>query len=342
MNGTIEIVNNPRLENNTVDSRPGLLTIPNNVYNGYIQGVFPPFAVQQGDHFRSIVNCEYGQRSCYVVFRLDYQVDNGPIVNLWAFGERYEGTYYEADIDLSALAGRNVKFILGANANGSPFGDRAIWVAPSIVRSGGPIPTTTSIATSTAVPTVVAPTSTPTAVPVQPTATFTPVPIFTATIPAPVTSGTLPYTNQRYGFGFTYPANGVITVSQDSFAHLNLPFTPGTNLVEKYLEVIVFENVATCSSPLARGAIAGSVTSEQVTAMNGLQFLKESGQEGAAGQVYEWIAYSTSRGTACVTLNFVLHSTNPSNYPVPPPLYNKDLESAVLLDIVSSFNWTVP
>jgi len=343
-NGTIQIVNNPRLENNTVDSRPALLTIPENVYNGYIQGLFPPFTVQSGDHFKSIVNCEYLQRDCYAVFRLDYQIDNGPIQNLWAFGERYEGLFYQADIDLSLLAGKNVKFALRVNANGSPTGDRAVWVAPAIVRSGQapsvPTATATPSATNTA---ITAPVSTQafTQVPAATTETPTPSPTLTATLP-PVNADQLTYANQKYGFQFTYPASSNITASQDGFVHMNLPFISGTNLIEKYLEVTVFENVSPCTSPLTKGYAPGSIVSELVTNPNGIQFTKESGQEGAAGQIYEWVAYSTVKGTACISLNFVLHSANPYNYPVPPPVYNKDLESTVFLDITSTFNWTIP
>jgi hypothetical protein len=349
MNGTIMVVNNPLLENNTVDSRSALLTVPQNVYNGYIQGAFPPFAVQNGDHFKSIVNCEYLQRNCYVVFRLDYQIDNGPVQNLWAFGERYEGLYYQADIDLSPLAGQNVKFILRTNANGSPVGDRAVWVAPAIVRSGGsviPVPTVTLTVPSPVTPfptsmiTSTAAVSTP-AVPAVTTETATPIPTPTATLTPPVNPGQLTYNNQKYGFQFMYPANGVITTSQDNFAHLNLPFVGGTNLVEKYLEVTVFENAATCTSPLTNGYAPGSFESQQVTGNTGIQFTRESGQGGAAGQIYDWIAYSTPKGTTCISMNFVLHSTNPFNFPV-PPVYNKDLESAIFLDVISTFGWTTP
>jgi len=342
-NGTIQIVNNPRLENNTTDVRPALLTIPQNVYNGYIQGAFPPFTVQSGDHFRALVNCEYLQWNCYAVFRLDYQIENGPIQNLWAFGERYEGLIYQSDIDLSPLAGKNVKFILRVNANGSPTGDRVMWVAPAIVRSGPvlPVPTASATVTPSALPVLG---STQTAVPVPATATATstpPLPTLTATLP-PINAGQLTYVNQKYGFQFIYPASSSLTTAQDSFARINLPFVSGTNLIEKYLEVTVFENVSTCTSPFTSGHAPGSIVSESVTNSNGIQFVKESGQEGAAGQVYEWVAYSTVKGTACVSLNFVLHSANPSNYPVPPPVYNKDLESAIFLDVASSFKWTAP
>jgi hypothetical protein len=340
--GTVVGIDNPLLENNTLFQGRALLTIPQNVYNGHIQGIFPPFTVQIGDRFKSIVNCEYRQRSCYVVFRLGYQVDNGPVQNLWAFGERYEGLYYQADIDLSSLAGQNVKFILGVNANGSPTGDRAMWVAPAIVRSGAayPVaPTATLTVTPSSTP---APgtTLTSTAVPATATETPTPAPTFTATFPPP--AGQLTYTNQKYGFHFTYPASAVVTTSQDNFARLNLPFTSGTNLVEKYLEVTIFENASSCTSPLTNGHTPGSFESQPMTGMNGIQFVRESAQESALGQIYNWIAYSTTKGTACISLNFVLHSTNPLNNPVPPPVYNQDLESAAFLDILSSFNWITP
>ena len=127
----------------------------------------------------------------------------------------------------------------------------------------------------------------------------------------------------------------------DSFAHLNLPFTSGTNLVEKYLEVTVFENLSTCTSPLTNGFTPGSFESQSITSLNGIQFVRESAQENALGHVYDWVAYSTVKGTACISLNFVLRSTNPMNSPA-APVFNKELESAAFLDIASSFNWTVP
>ena len=46
--------------------------LPQNINNGYIQGIYPSYKVKSGDKFRTIVNCENGATSCYVVFRLDY------------------------------------------------------------------------------------------------------------------------------------------------------------------------------------------------------------------------------------------------------------------------------
>jgi hypothetical protein len=143
----------PKLENGIVDSAPGLLVSPQNKYDGYVQGFFPEYTVQAGDHFQASVGCAYGS-SCYVTYRLDYQINNGAINILWSWKEKNEGRIYQLDKDLSALAGKKVSFILTLLATGSATGDRAIWGQPRIMQSGGPTPTSTPI---TPVPTVTTP-----------------------------------------------------------------------------------------------------------------------------------------------------------------------------------------
>ena len=177
--GFVLNITSPRLENGVTDTRPGLLTFPQNASTGYIQGAYPNFAVQSGDRFKATLNCEYGASDCFVIYRLDYRIGGGPVQTLGTFGERYDGLYYAADVDLTVLAGQNVNFILTLLANGSAVGDRALWVAPRIVRSafiGG---------SSLSVPE-------PTTVPVTETAasapTETATPIDTA-IPTPTVSG---------------------------------------------------------------------------------------------------------------------------------------------------------
>lgn len=137
-------VDSPRLENGTTDSAPGLLVAPQNKYNGYIQGFFPEYTVQPGDHFQASVGCAYGS-SCYVTYRLDYQINNGAIKILWSWKEKNESRIYQLDKDLSALAGKKVSFILTLLATGSATNDRALWGQPRIVQSGSPIPTNTPI-----------------------------------------------------------------------------------------------------------------------------------------------------------------------------------------------------
>ncbi len=136
----------PQLENGTTSTAPGLIVNPQHVAGGYIQGVYPAFTVQAGDRFQSIVNCAYNAPSCYVNFRLKYQVGSGPVNTLWTFNERFEGLFFRANVDLSSLAGQSVKFILyvaDVPGHGTPAGDRAQWVDTKIARGGGtsiPIP----------------------------------------------------------------------------------------------------------------------------------------------------------------------------------------------------------
>ena len=135
-NGSVLSQATPKFENGTTASNPGLLVSPNNVYNGFVQGIYPPYSVKRGDRFQTTVGCEYDTTFCYVAFSLRYQIGSGPIHTLWTFRERYEGLTYSANINLDWLAGKDVKFILYMSAYGSPTGDTAIWGHPVIVGSG--------------------------------------------------------------------------------------------------------------------------------------------------------------------------------------------------------------
>ena len=145
--GFVLPVSNPKLEDGTLDTAPGLILFPQNKYDGYIQGTYPEITVQSGDRFQGIVNCAYSF-PCYVTFRLDYQVGTGPVTTFWTWKEKNEGKYYRFDKDLSSLTGKNVKFILTILSTGPTTGDRALWGQPRIFRTGyvtpTPMPTTPS------------------------------------------------------------------------------------------------------------------------------------------------------------------------------------------------------
>ncbi len=128
--GFVLKVDNPQLENGARDGGSGLITNPQNAYNGDIHGKFPAFRVQSGDRFQAKINCAYGSTACYVTFRLDYQIGNGPVINYWTFREKYEGQFYSANVDLTALAGSDVKFILTVLSSGPASGDRARGPTP--------------------------------------------------------------------------------------------------------------------------------------------------------------------------------------------------------------------
>lgn len=128
------------------------------------------------------------------------------------------------------------------------------------------------------------------------------------------------------------PPGSTIDSQTDTTGRVFLPFTAGTNLGQKYLDVLVTPNATVCKDPHT----SQMSTSENVT-INGIQFLKETGSEGAAGNIYDWVGYSTMKGTSCINLTFILHSTNPGVYPTPPPLFDKAAESAVFPVIMSTY-----
>jgi len=134
-NGFVLKQTTAKLEDGTSLTRPSLLTVPQNSFNSYIRAVYPSVKVQKGDHFRTIVNCEGGASSCGVLFRVDYQLANGIVHDFWAFGEQYDGKYFTVDLDLSSLAGQDVKFVLSVLSLGPASGDRALWVEPRIVHN---------------------------------------------------------------------------------------------------------------------------------------------------------------------------------------------------------------
>jgi hypothetical protein len=172
------------MEDGSTENEPGLLTVPQDKNNGIIGGQYPAFTIQTGDRFRTIVNCQYDSKKCDVVFRLDYK-NNGEVKTLASWHEIYEGKYYFVDLDLSALAGETVKFILVVSANGAQKNDNAIWLNPHIIRQGTPPATSTPTPTLTPTPT---PTLTPTHTP-TPTSSYTPSATFTFT-PTPTATPT--------------------------------------------------------------------------------------------------------------------------------------------------------
>lgn len=327
-NGFVLKVSNPKLETGAIDPRPALLTFPQALNNGYIQGFYPPFRVQRGDRFRSTINCEGGASLCYVAFRLDYQTGSDPIQTFWGpFLEKVDTPtprFFNVDLDLNSLAGRDVKFILTVLAAGSAQQDRALWVGPYIYRSGatggatgGGSTGTTATATGTG--TVATGTATATA---------------TATATGTGTSGATSYQNTRYNFKFTLPAGATIASQSDNLGRVNLPkVTNGTNLSEKYIEVTVTEGL----NPCAVQNYEGGTAIEHVT-INNIAFDRQTGQGVAAGNIYDWIGYSTVRNNACIVLAFILHSTNPANYPTPPPVFDMAQETAVVNTVMNSYS----
>ena len=177
--GFIRTVEQPRMENGEISSLPGLLMVPSNSETGYVQGVFPEYEIQAGDHLQATVGCEYGFAPCSMLFRIAYQDSSETMTDLWSIGEFYDGQSFDLDLDLSPLAGRKVRLILSVSPLGDPNGDRALWIAPRITRTlvptTTPEPTATIMPTNTPIPGSPTPSQTPTAA-ASPTFTATPIP----------------------------------------------------------------------------------------------------------------------------------------------------------------------
>jgi hypothetical protein len=161
-------------------------------------------------------------------------------------------------------------------------------------------------------------------------------PTATPTATSNPTTGWNTYQNNNYGFTFKFPPGSTVTNRTNNGARILLPITAGTNLIEKFIDVTVVEGANPCKAPDPGGPVSAS---ETVT-INGIQFLKETGAGAGAGNLYEFVAYSSMSNNACVSLSFVLHSANIGNYTTPPPEFNKAAESAVFDEIIKTFDWT--
>lgn len=137
--GFVLSIADPKLETGTQAGVQALETHPlwssNAAWagNGSIKGVYPPVNIQSGDHFVAQVGCLHGGASCDVQFYLRYDAGSG-VQPLGQWNEVYDNSVRTLDIDLSALNGKAVQFILLVDANANPGQDWALWIAPRIVR----------------------------------------------------------------------------------------------------------------------------------------------------------------------------------------------------------------
>ena len=171
-----------------------------------------------------------------------------------------------------------------------------------------------------------------------PTATPTPPPALPTKTPIPDPfADWLTYSNADCSFEIRVPPGSTITPGADSDT-IGLPFVPGTNLSEKYLEVTCRAGVVPCVSPYAEGYAPGSLPTE-IRDINGISFFVMTGGDAGAGNYWDWTAYSTTTGSLCIDLSFMLHSLNPYNFTPPIPEYDQAAESAIFDEIMNTFAW---
>jgi hypothetical protein len=147
----------------------------------------------------------------------------------------------------------------------------------------------------------------------------------------------LTYENVECSFEIRVPPGSIITPGADSDI-IGLPFTPGTNLSEKYIQITCRSGVVPCESPYAEGYAPGTLP-VTLQDFNGVTFAVMQGGDAGAGNFYDWTAYSTTTGSLCIDLSFMLHSLNAMNFDPPVPEYDVAAESAIFEEIMNTFGW---
>ncbi|MBI3159216.1 MAG: hypothetical protein HYZ26_06425 [Chloroflexi bacterium] len=132
--GWVILLDDVRLENRLEDE-PTLWVHADEAVNSWITGEYPAVAIQNGDRFRAWVGCLDSYTGCQVRFKVEYIADGGPITLLAEWDETHDANITEVNLDLSALAGKNVKFILSmVITGGKPRDAMGFWFVPRLIR----------------------------------------------------------------------------------------------------------------------------------------------------------------------------------------------------------------
>lgn len=121
-------------ETGVVVSKATLLLAPQLANLGSIQGTFPALAISNGDRLQVTLACPSGQPACDVTFTLSYRLGDGPIQPLGGWQETYDGHERALDVDLSNLAGQQVKLIFTVHAEQASSHNSLLLIQPRIVR----------------------------------------------------------------------------------------------------------------------------------------------------------------------------------------------------------------
>ena len=131
--GFVTMLPGPALENGSND-RPVIWMRPNGKLEGFTAGKYPPYLVQDGDHFRAKIGCLNRSADCKLTFKLQYQIGKDDLVTLAEWNQVADGSVAKIDLDLSELEGQNVKFILRVIGQRKSFEDQnGFWLTPQII-----------------------------------------------------------------------------------------------------------------------------------------------------------------------------------------------------------------
>ena len=124
----------PRLESGATDDERALIVYPQATDGGFVTGEYPILEIHDGDRFRAVVGCLYGNVDCNVTFVLSYRLQGQSPIELGRWLQVYDKDIASIDLDLSRLAGQQVSLVLTVFNNGSGEEDWAFWLAPRVER----------------------------------------------------------------------------------------------------------------------------------------------------------------------------------------------------------------
>jgi hypothetical protein len=132
--GFVLKLDNPTLQNGAAAGEAAVESHPRNEDNAAISGTYPSITINSGYHFKTRISCLKDATACSVKYQLNYHSDGGALQNLGQWTLNYTDSVQSLDVDLSSLAGHNVKLVLVVQANGSATQANALWVAPKVVK----------------------------------------------------------------------------------------------------------------------------------------------------------------------------------------------------------------
>ncbi len=132
--GVIAHDETPRLENGSIDNERALIMHPQATEGGFITGEYPILEIHQGDRFKAVIGCLYGNVDCNVTFVLSYRIVGQSSVELGHWSQIYDDQITMVNENLSELAGKQVNLILTVLSNNSGQEDWAFWLAPRVER----------------------------------------------------------------------------------------------------------------------------------------------------------------------------------------------------------------
>jgi hypothetical protein len=151
---------NPKLEDGRQEDERSIWIHLDGKNGGWVQGIFPEYEVKANDFFTTWVMCANTSKTCDVTFSLDYQIGTEAPRNLAKWEQEYDEKYQVVRFDLSTLAGKKVKLLLGVtNRNGSAAD--VYWFVPAVRNFPPVVPTAEPTAEPTVAPTEGYPAPTP-------------------------------------------------------------------------------------------------------------------------------------------------------------------------------------